>query len=67
MAGRDPPFFLNTEADRGAIAAVVTFNFAIVSTLACGIRIYIRQRKDGALGLDDALIAGANVSAASFA
>lgn len=67
MAGRDPPFFLNTEADRGAIVAVVTINFAIVSTLACGVRIYIRQRKDGALGLDDALIAGASVSTAASA
>jgi len=66
MAGRDPPYFLNTQEDRGTIVAVVTFTFVVVATLANTIPIWIRQRTDGALGLDDALLIGANVSQAHF-
>lgn len=63
MAGHEAPYFLNTEDDRGAVVAVVTFTFVIVATLTNGIRVWLRQRTDGALGLDDALLVAANVSA----
>ena len=64
MAGRDPPPFLNTEEDRGAIVAVVSFTFVSVATLTNGIRVWIRQRAKGGLGLDDAFLTAANVSTA---
>ncbi|KAK3686559.1 hypothetical protein LTR37_019698 [Vermiconidia calcicola] len=60
MAGRDPPPFLNTEEDRGAIVAVVSFTFVSVATLTNGIRVWIRQRAKGGLGLDDAFLTAAN-------
>lgn len=62
MAGRYDPYFLNTEADRGGIVAVVTLTFVTVATCANIIRFWTRRRKDGALGLDDALLVAANVS-----
>lgn len=62
MAGRDPPPFLNTPEDRGAIVAVVSFTFVVVSTLTNGIRVWIRQQAKTALGVDDGLLVGANVS-----
>lgn len=62
MAGRHPPPFLNTEQDRGAIVAVVSFTFIVVTTLTNGIRVWIRQRSEAALGLDDALLMASNVS-----
>lgn len=62
MAGHNPPYFLNTEDDRGDVVAGVTFTFAVVATFTNGIRVWIRQRKDGALGLDDAFLVAANVS-----
>lgn len=66
MAGRDPPPFLNTPDDRGAIVAVVSFTFVVVATLTNGIRVWIRNRSDAALGLDDALLVTANVGTASI-
>lgn len=62
MAGRHPPPFLNTEQDCGAIVAVVSFTFIVVTTLTNGIRVWIRQRSEAALGLDDALLMASNVS-----
>lgn len=62
MAGRDPPPFLNTEEDRGAIVAVVSFTCIVVSTFTNGIRLWNRQVSEAALGLADALLAAANVS-----
>lgn len=64
MAGRDPPPFLNTPEDRGAIVAVVSFTFIAISTFTNGIRVWIRHQSKSALGLDDALLVVANVSAA---
>lgn len=61
MAGRDPPFFVDTENDHGAVAAVTTFVLASITTLATAIRIFLRQKQDSALGLDDALLAVASV------
>lgn len=66
MAGRDPPYFLNTDENRGAIVAVVTFTFVVVTTLTNTIRIWIRRRTDGALGVDDALLVAANVCLAKL-
>lgn len=62
MAGRDPPPFLNTPEDRGAIVVVVSFTFVVVTTLTNGIRVWIRQQAKTALGVDDGLLVGANVS-----
>lgn len=64
MAGRDPPPFPNTPEDRGGVVAVVSFTFVVVATLTNGIRVWIRNRSDAALGLDDALLVAANVSTA---
>lgn len=62
MAGRDPPPFLNTEEDRGAIVAVVSFTCIVVSTFTNGIRLWHRKISEAALGLDDAFLVAANVS-----
>jgi hypothetical protein len=64
MAGRDPPFFLNTDEDRGAIVAVMSFTTIAVSTFTNIIRVWTRQKSEAALGLDDVLLIAANVSIA---
>lgn len=65
MAGRNPPPFLNTEDDRGAIVAVVSFTTIAVSTFTNGIRLINRQQSEASLGLDDVLLVAANVSTAT--
>ncbi|KAM0715722.1 hypothetical protein Q7P37_009222 [Cladosporium fusiforme] len=65
MAGRDPPPFLNTPEDRGAVVAVVSFTSVAVLTLTNIVRVWSRQQAKVALGLDDAMLVAANFSYAS--
>jgi hypothetical protein len=65
MAGRNPPFYLNTDDDRGAIVAVVSFTTIAVSTFTNTIRVWTRQNSEAALGLDDVLLIASNVSTAA--
>lgn len=65
MAGLYPPPFLNTQEDRGATVAVISFTSIAVSTLTNSIRVWVRQRSNSALGIDDALLVAANVSGAA--
>lgn len=65
MAGRGPPPFLNTEDDRGAVVAVVSFTAIAVTTFTNSIRLINRQQSEASLGLDDVLLVAANVSTAA--